>query len=504
MRIANFLAIIMPYEGRILDNGLIIEIVKSVLKAKIYSTMTEKKDHVLKEILNDPDREFTDEQLDKIIQISPQKHKEAGFDKGWPSRFDTWYKLPKELGFLFYKIGKVIEISEAGKMLVATLNEKDDSASEKVSNIFTNALAKYQTNNPFRRNLIDNAPFILFLQTVYQLQKNYSWKKRGIYRWEIPFLICWPDSDSLKLAEYINHFRKKYGLTVSNEIVYEKCLKLLNSKNQTRFKIGQITKEGVDDFIRKLRITGLISLRGMGRLIDINEFKKDKAAYLIKTYSSYQLFDDEYKYYQYAGSIDHKIIAIESNDLEVNTSDIRQKTLTTWSKEMDSSDIDKELHILSMRNGGSKHELLKFISAPTRFEFLTSIALKQQFPNIEVKPNYAIDDEGMPTFTARGGIGDIEVYSCTDNVLVEVTLMQSKAQAVNEIPGITRHLSEFSTDTSKDVYSLFIAPSLHPDTTYMIEFTRFKRKLEINGYTIDNFIKLLRQSKYIAELRIAN
>lgn len=28
MRIANFLAIIMPYEGRILDNGLIIEIVK--------------------------------------------------------------------------------------------------------------------------------------------------------------------------------------------------------------------------------------------------------------------------------------------------------------------------------------------------------------------------------------------------------------------------------------------------------------------------------------------
>lgn len=157
-----------------------------------------------------------------------------------------------------------------------------------------------------------------------------------------------------------------------------------------------------------------------------------------------------------------------------------------------------------MLRGNSKHEVLKYIEAPTRFEFLTSIALMQQFPNLEVNPNYAIDDEGMPTFTARGGKGDIEVFGPDDDVLVEVTLMQNKSQAVNEIPGITRHLSEFGDYKNKSVYSLFIASALHPDTMYMIEFTKFKESLEINGYTILDFVKVLRNSTEIGDLRISN
>lgn len=50
----------------------------------------------------------------------------------------------------------------------------------------------------------------------------------------------------------------------------------MDSDNQVRFKMKQITKEGIDDFIRKLKSTGVISLRGNGRLIDINNFEIDR------------------------------------------------------------------------------------------------------------------------------------------------------------------------------------------------------------------------------------
>ena len=75
-------------------------------------------------------------------------------------------------------------------------------------------------------------------------------------------------------------------------------------------------------------------------------------------------------------------------------------------------------------------------------EFLTSIALKQNFVDLDVRPNYHVDDEGLPTFTASGGVADIECYDTDCNSLVEVTLMCARNQATNEMPAITRHLQE--------------------------------------------------------------
>jgi len=41
------------------------------------------------------------------------------------------------------------------------------------------------------------------------------------------------------------------------------------------------------DFIRKMRITGLISIRGAGRFIDINSNEKETVDYILKTYTNY-------------------------------------------------------------------------------------------------------------------------------------------------------------------------------------------------------------------------
>ena len=163
-RIKDFIKVISNYNNRILTNEVIMKIVKDTIAGKYYYTMYEKNDSELNAIYTDLDEKFTDEQLEKIISNSPQNHKESGFDKGWPSRFDTWYKFIKELGFIYYEMGKPIEISETGNLLLtAELNENPELEEQ----AFLNALVKYQRNNPYRRVLNENAPFTLVLEVFF-------------------------------------------------------------------------------------------------------------------------------------------------------------------------------------------------------------------------------------------------------------------------------------------------------------------------------------------------
>ncbi len=510
-RIADFVESLLDYEGQSLTDNLIHQIIINwIIKKLIYGKTALDAYNDLKEIYYNEDLTYTIDQAEFIytyIEKNTKGHKEAGFTKGWPSRFDTYLRLPMEFGFIYYKMNQPLEISETGKLIVQANKaydlrlDKTSSSTVKVSDIFLNALVKYQTNNPFRRNEIENAPFVLFLQTITKLKEGFEWKKSGIYRSEIPFIICWRNADAYALAEYINNFRLVYGLKPSDEIVYEHCLELLGSQNRKRFKMKQITKEGVDDFIRKLRSTGVISLRGYGRLIDINRFDIDRVNYIIKKYSNYPIIEDEKKYYQYMGKIDTKLVQTHTIVSSDRIADLKLTTLKTWAQNMNTEDIIKEFKSLTSSKG-TQHPILKFINTPTRFEFLMSIALKKQFPKLDIQPNYPIDDEGMPTSTARGGVGDIEIYGMKIDVLVEVTMMRNKSQSVNEIPGIVRHLNEFKHDNKKTVYSLFVAPSIHEDTQFMIEFALSRYHADIYPYTIEQFIKVWKNSKEISDFTV--
>lgn len=499
-RIVGFLNCIKSFEGEILTNSLIEKITKKIIKNKLYCTRYQKSKKELIKILVSDEKEYTDSQLDDILLNSPQNHKEAGFDKGWPSRFDTWYKLSKEFGYLYYKINEPIRISQTGHMLCNAYSQNDESnTGEKIQNIFLNSLCKYQINNPFRRNLNKNIPMMLLLKTIKLLKNDREENGAGVSRKELSFLLCWPNNDSEEFYKYIKNFRKEYQFTASNEVIYRKCLKLLESDNETRFKMDHIIKEGVDDLIRKLRITGVFSLRGMGRFLDINSFQQEKIEYLLKNYGEYREFSNEIEYFEYMGQIDSHILSIREN---ISVTDLDKTRITTLKKianKYSKENIFKELVNLE-KNKVSKDEYFSDIDNPTRLEFLTSIALVQTYPNIIVKPNYSIDDEGNPVFTARGGIADIEVYDTISDSLVEVTLLQNKSQAINEIPGITRHLEEFKNSSSKDkVFSLFIAPKIHQDTIYMCEFSRDRYKLDILPYTISEFISKLSNTKNIYE-----
>lgn len=497
-RIAEFLSVLKQFDGQILTNGLIEKIAKSLIQRRYYWTTYLKATPNLKTIYADDDLRFTDEQLGDILINSPQKHKESGFDEGWPSRFDTWYKICKEFGFAYYEIGQPVKISQAGYMLCDAFEDKasDEDVSKKIQNVFLNALAKYPSNNPFRRNANENVPVVLLMRVIKLLQGDNSENGAGISRKEIPFVMCWPNNDANELYAYLKEFRRVHGFSASDDTIYSRCLELLKSNNEKRFKKVQVTKEGPDDFLRKLRITGVFSSRGMGRFLDLNELEHDKVDYIISTYSQYRTFQSEAEYYEFVGLVDPEIISIESDTTTFNISDIRQAKLIEIASQYTPEEIRVELNILSAGRRKSNDLYLSDIDEPTRLEFLTSVALQQSLSDAVIKPNYAIDDEGNPTFTARGGIGDIEVFDKDNHSLFEVTLLRSKQQAVLEIPGITRHLQELQNESK---FAIFVAPILHPDTEYMIEFTKSRHDLDIYGFTIPTFCTKLETVKKLSQ-----
>lgn len=497
-RIVDFLNCILPYEGQILTNDIIHNVAIGLIRHKLYKPTYIANNAKFKAIyVSENDFEIND--AEEIMQKSPQKHKEAGFDYGWPSRFDTWYKLPMELGFIYYEMNKPIEISATGHMLIDALNEtpKND---KKIRNVFLNALMKYQTNNPFRKTANSNAPLPLLLRVIQLLKDDCEENDAGIFRKELSLLICWPDNDADMLYRKIKELRSQYKYNYGDEIIYEECLRLLNgTEKRKRFKINQITGEAVDEFIRKMRITGILSLRGNGRFLDFNSFEKDKIEHILSNYYDYNTYTDKYLYFRYMGEIDATIFTSKEVAKDV-VDNVKIKTLLEWAQNYSKEEIIDELNIVCGRNE-SKNSVLKLIDRPTRLEFLTSIALKQNFEDLKVYPNYHVDDEGLPTFTASGGMADIECFDNDTNPLVEVTLMCARNQATNEVPAITRHLQEAITKyPDKTVFSMLVAPSIHADTHYMVGYSKYQYNVDILALTISQFIDNIRTKDRISAI----
>lgn len=500
-RIADFLTFLLPYENIILTNDIINQVVTTLIMKKLYEPIYINRTPKLKSILHE-ERDFSLDEVKEIIQNSPQDHKEAGFDKGWPSRFDTWYKLSMEFGFVYYEMNSKIKISSTGHMLIDAHSE-NPANDEQIRNVFLNAMVKYQTNNPFRKNANDNSPLVLLLKVIKLLKNDPDENDAGIFRSELSLIICWPNNDEVALYTKIKELRNKYRFTYGEEVIYDICLDLLGAthKQKNRFKINQITGEAVDEFIRKMRITGIVSLRGNGRFIDFNSYESKKIDYILSNYSSYIKHNTKSDFFNYIGTIDSNIISLKQKIDETIISDVRSATLNKWVNDYSKEDIVKELNAVC-GSGESKNAVLKVIDKPIRLEFLVSIALKQQFRNLEVKPNYPVDDEGLPTFTAAGGVADIECYDTDCTSLVEVTLMRARNQAINEMPAITRHLQKaIEKERSITIFSILVAPSIHPDTNYMSSFSKHHYNVDILTLTINEFLGHINSKERIIEMK---
>ena len=500
-RIVSFLNCLLPYENKILTHDVIMKVVHNAIREKLYTPVIVNRTPDLAYILKSDDEKYSDIQIDFIIEMSPQNHKEAGFEYGWDSRFDTIFKLPMEFGFVQYAMGEPIRISTTGHMLIDALNEEEPNE-EKIQMVFLNSMMKYQSNNPYRKNANSNVPLILLLQVLKMLKQDTEENGAGVFRQELSLFICWPDNDAKALYDKIKQIRSEVGYLYSDEYMYEICLELLGASDEqrNRFKLSQICGEAVDEYIRKMRTTGIISLRGNGRFIDYNAWEIEKIDYILENYSEYKSFESKDEYFDYIGAIDTTVISME-NAVPADTTDLRRATLKRFASEYSKEVIYSELHKLCTKTASTDY-MLKLLPGPVRLEFLTSIAMVQNFENLEVTPNYTIDDEGLPTNTASGGKADIVCFDKVYQSLVEVTLMCGRQDQVNnEIVPIRRHLLE-EKKNQENTFSVFVAPTIHEDTKQIAEWYKFKEDLDIVPYAIDEFVDKIQEADCISKLMI--
>lgn len=473
-RLKDFLTVLGEYDGEILTNEIIDKVSKILIQKGLYQPM--KISQVVKDKWKN-DIELSKTETEKVFFDNPQSHKEAGFEKGWPSRFDTWFKIAKELGFVWYWPNEKIKFSESGKMLL------DKEKPENELMVFANAFAKYQRQNPFRRVLNKNVPLILLIQTIKLLNDDSDYNGTGISRLEIPLLLCWQNDNAESLYREIKKLRKKYKYFPSNEVILELCYKLLN---ETKRDDNSILGDYPDDFIRKMRLTGLFSLRGGGRFIDINTKESAAVNYILQNYISYPESATEKDFFDYIGKVDHNLIAT----LSVFKAPARttKAELEKWVNHYAWESIKTEMLNLAQKKS-SEDDILKVIEQPLRLEFLTSLAILKKLPNVVVKPNFVSDDEGLPTSFASGGNPDIECLEDQDTVLIEVTLLTGTQQHIRESFSVHRHLEEYIRNGTKS-YSVFISPKSFIDTERYFSFIK-KDGLEVRISNIDKFVSSL-------------
>jgi hypothetical protein len=150
----------------------------------------------------------------------------------------------------------------------------------------------------------------------------------------------------------------------------------------------------------------------------------------------------------------------------------------------------------------------KYIPKPLQLEFFISLLIITKYGNeFVVKPNYKMDDLGLPISHAPGNKGDIEVYSDDVYWLIEVTLIKSRKQQINdETTNVIRHFTEakdFIKYHSK--YLSFVAPIIHNDTLnyYLYQIHCFKNKnVYIKTYTINEFVEITNKKTNLEDMRV--
>lgn len=517
-RVKFFIYVISQFEGQIMDDNLATKIVAKAIQFGLYRPM--KKTDDIKEKWKFTDNgEFakfllSSSEVKWILENNPQQHKEAGYSKGWPSRFQTEFLFPNQLGLVYYKPGRKVHVTDLGKKLLdcfeVNISEEgiisyNENKPQNEQLVFIQAMAKYQRCNPFLRVLNDNVPLLLLLNVIKKLDSNsifndHAGKPKGISRKELPLLIFWKDNDAQALYERVVKLRRDYGYDPSDEVICDICTKEIMDDDFKKFKPKSIMQEYPDEFIRKMRITGLISLRGGGRFIDINTLEKEKVDYVLSHYSQYHHYTDCDNYFEYASSLDKNLFKLKTIEVPLVKS---ENLLTERLKSYDWSKIKKELTILAKHNTSTDPEL-KFISAPARLEFLTALSIKSQMENVRVIPGYSCDDTGLPTSTAGGNQADIECFEDKYGIIVEVTMAEGRTQTMMEVWPITRHLEDFGKKYNLDsnhCEAIFTAPSIFTDSRRQIEYVKYAEKRTIRPYTIEGFVKFLEGSKNLKAVK---
>ena len=108
-RIKKYMFVLSKFEGQILTDSICEQICAEAIRVGLYRPMKQLMSVKAKwrgsEGGDFATRVLSDAEVAWMLRNNPQKHKEAGFGYGWPSRFQTQFMITRQLGFAYYKVG---------------------------------------------------------------------------------------------------------------------------------------------------------------------------------------------------------------------------------------------------------------------------------------------------------------------------------------------------------------------------------------------------------------
>jgi len=513
----------------------------SLLEGKRWEESTQKKFQILliKNRLYLPsDKNLTQRQISILknpnYDLSYQEAAEIFISKEYESpamRGRTSFDPIEKMGFVNVISGK-IRISELGKQFIA--------GGIDFGEVVFKTLLKQQLPNPLTRGLenYSTKPFINTLRIIKKVNQkcldNHE-KATGITREEFGIFVL-----SLK------HYRQIQEVVEKLYDFRKRKEKISDFRNKTQFVKEFIAsylhdfqnphkniQEYSDNMIRILRLTGFIYVRGNGYYIDLEPRKKIEInALLDNDDGSAKLFSKS-DWIQYMSALDsyglpweqiprlkeiYQLIHTEISNLQ---SELSTKIAVPIAPDDDALNITKAIFRLKE----IRKELLDTKDKRTYQEIhaidqtITNLINIRQLPeraSIElerlgvevlsiindsknIKPNYPIGDDNMPTFTAPAGVPDIECEYDSFDSICEVTMLTGKNQWYNEGQPVMRHLKSFMSGRTKPTYCLFIAPRLHPDTIntfwYAVKHEYEGVNMKILPITIDQIILIIKKAK---------
>ncbi len=419
---------------------------------------------------------------DMIITVNSSRRADGGFPTGYQARFWTYMRTLSELGFVYAQYNEQLRISKIAEALAN--NKVDDQEAFSVQSLIYNRKSPY-------KNVSNNFNYFKFiLQVLLKLNEcNIKLKYTD-------FIVSMYNHDG-NVGAYLEEI-------TSNNITRDNILDYLNEVYDENNKPQTVLRDYPDVVLRILRIMGYITISSHGGelYISINKNNIDYIKDLLKLEIS---CSEEEKisalsYYNRSDTYFNKFISFINTHRKQDT--INEKVyksklddiVTVF--EIDENKIINLINLLITNSREYPIVEFKYIPDPLKLEFYITILLYIKFKeDMFIKPNYKIDDIGIPISHAPGNIGDIEVFGKSIYWLIEVTLIRSKVQQYNnETTSVIRHINQAITDENTDKYLSFIAPIVHIDTErfYKVALTLSRAEgnvIYLKPYNINQFIE---------------
>lgn len=465
---------------------------------------------------SDVDHEIS---LDDVKLIVAAKNYED-----FPMRGRTSFAPLKEFGLANVNSKGQIEITTSGKFVL-----KDGPYEE----FLLKAFLKWQYSNPTNSSFpqdYQTKPFVSTMHLINQVNcicKQKGMKSKGISKLEFQLF-------ALTLVDYTD-IKDTANKLVNFRIELEECntqdkkdllIKETYSNSSAGFKTQmKHLKDYADNAIRWFRCTKFFILRGGDNYIDLEPRKSYETSKILELYSGNK--DDDSTYVKRLQDISSPTLPWETpdqlsliresvltdinklkNDLKISVPIYETKKLSIKDQISDLRSIRNQIASLEIKKRyadknyvdsliHSLRNIRELERPPVALEEIVTIMLRIINDDIAIHTNAPLGDDNRITFSAPGGVPDIECFYETYAAIYEVTLLTSRSQWYNEGQPIMRHLRDFEEKHSKkygDFYCIFISPRLHEDTLNTFwtsnKYEYRGRAQKIIPFNFDQFIKL--------------